>query len=171
MKNINFLNLAFQSKKLLTVLCYITMFASSWIIISSFTSLMDPEVVSKGFSAELQKFEDQFEQISKKDPEVTSRLEDLLSKTAVANTTSNMRDHSLFSLISNILTLIGASLMLRLKRNGFRLYLLGTILGIVTPLLVFGTSNLLGIGFAFYAGFFGLLFTILYATKLKYLNQ
>jgi hypothetical protein len=82
-----------------------------------------------------------------------------------------MRDHSFFAMISNLLTLIGASLMLRLKRNGFRLYLLGTLLGIVTPLLVFGPNNLLGLAYTIYSGFLGLLFVILYASKLKYLNQ
>ena len=157
--------------KFLTVICYLTMFASSWIVINSLTALMNPEQVSLAFSKELQKIEVQFEEIFKQDPVASDRVTDLIRATAVSNSSSNMRDHSLFSLISNILTFLGASLMLRLKRNGFRLYLFGTILGAITPLLVFGTTNLLGLAYAIYAGFFGLLFIILYASKLKYLNQ
>ncbi len=157
--------------KLLTVLCYLTMFASSWIVINSLTALMNPEQVSLAFSKELQKIEVQFEEMFKQDPVASDRVQDLIRATAISNSSSNMRDHSLFSLISNILTFLGASLMLRLKRNGFRLYLFGTILGSITPLLVFGTTNLLGLAYAIYAGFFGLLFIILYASKLKYLNQ
>jgi len=155
----------------LTILCYLTMFASSWIMINSLTALMNPEQVSIAFSKELQKIEVQFEEMFKQDPVASDRVQDLIRATAIANSSSNMRDHSLFSLISNVLTFLGASLMLRLKRNGFRLYLFGTILGAITPLLVFGTTNLLGLAYAFYAGFFGLLFIILYASKLKYLNQ
>ncbi len=157
--------------KILTVLCYLTMFASSWIVINSLTALMNPEQVSLAFSKELKKIEVQFEEMFKQDPVAADRVQDLISATAISNSSSNMRDHSLFSLISNILTFLGASLMLRLKRNGFRLYLFGTVLGAITPLLVFGTTNLLGLAYAIYAGFFGLLFLILYASKLKYLNQ
>jgi hypothetical protein len=157
--------------RLLTVLCYLTMFASSWIMINSLTALMNPEQVSLAFSKELQKIEGQFEQMFKQDPVASERVQDLITSTAVVNSSSNMRDHSLFSLISNVLTFLGASLMLRLKRNGFRLYFFGTVLGVVTPLLVFGTTNLLGLAYSVYAGFFGLIFTILYASKLKYLNQ
>jgi hypothetical protein len=157
--------------RLLTVLCYLTMFASSWVMINSFTALINPEQVSLAFSKELQKIEVQFEQMFKQDPVASERVQDLVQATALSNSSSNMRDHSLFSLISNILTFLGASLMLRLKRNGFRIYLFGTLLGIVTPLLVFGTTNLLGLAYSIYAGFFGLLFTILYASRLKYLNQ
>jgi len=164
-------NASASRPKFLTILCYLTMFASSWIMINSLTALMNPEQVSIAFSKELQKIEVQFEEMFKQDPVASDRVQDLIRATAISNSSSNMRDHSLFSLISNILTFLGASLMLRLKRNGFRLYLFGTILGAITPLLVFGTTNLLGLAYAFYAGFFGLLFIILYASKLKYLNQ
>ena len=41
--------------KFLTILCYLTMFASSWIMINSLTALMNPEQVSLAFSKELQK--------------------------------------------------------------------------------------------------------------------
>ena len=160
-----------QRPRILTVLCYLTMFASSWIMINSLTALMNPEQVSLAFSKELHNMEVQFDEIFKQDPITSDRVEQLIASTAAANTSSNMRDHSLFALISNVLTFIGASLMLRLKRNGFRIYLFGTLLGIVTPLLVFGTSNLLGLAYTIFAGFFGLLFTILYASKLKSLNQ
>ena len=157
--------------KFLTILCYLTMFASSWIMINSLTALMNPEQVSLAFSKELQKVQLQFDEMFKQDPVASERVQDLVASTSLANSSSNMRDHSFFAMISNLLTLIGASLMLRLKRNGFRLYLLGTLLGIVTPLLVFGPNNLLGLAYTIYSGLLGLLFVILYASKLKYLNQ
>ena len=130
-------------------------------MINSITALMNPEQVSLAFSKELQKVQVQFEELFKQDPAASDKVQDLLRSTELANTSLNMRDHSLFSLISNILTLIGASFMLRLKKNGFRFYLLGTVLGVITPLLVFGSTNLLGLAYAIYAGFFGLIFVLL----------
>jgi hypothetical protein len=81
-----------------------------------------------------------------------------------------MRDNSFFALISNILTLIGAWLMLRLRKKGFHFYLLGNIIGVVAPLLVFGSGNFLGFSYAVFAGITGGLFTILYALKIKYMQ-
>jgi hypothetical protein len=72
-------------------------------------------------------------------------------------------------LISNILTLIGAWLMLRLKRKGFHFYLIGNLTAVIAPLLVFGSDNFLGFSYALFAGVTGGLFTFLYALKIKYM--
>lgn len=89
---------------------------------------------------------------------------------ASSNTSSNMRDNSFFSLISNLLTMIGAFLMLRLKKNGLRLYILGCIIAVVAPLLVFGSDNIMGFSLALMAGLSGALFILLYALKMKYME-
>jgi hypothetical protein len=73
-------------------------------------------------------------------------------------------------MINNLLTLLGASLMLRLKKRGFHLYLLGNLIGVVAPLLVFGSGNILGFAFSFFTAFFGGLFLILYSLKIKHLH-
>jgi hypothetical protein len=156
--------------KFLTFLCYLTIFGSSWVFTQSVSSLMNPEQVSIAFSKNLEEMQDKFEGAFKADPAAGEQVEKLIINAAAANSVSNTRDHSVFSMIANILTLIGAALMLRLKRNGFRLYLLGTIISIIAPILVFGGSNLLGLAFAFYSGFFGVIFVILYAVKLKYMD-
>lgn len=87
-----------------------------------------------------------------------------------ANTNSNMRDYSFFNVTCNLLTLIGALLMLKLKKNGFRLYLLGILISFISPLLVFGTDNLLGQAFSVYYALSGGLFVLLYAIKLKFME-
>ena len=156
--------------KFLTILCYLTIFGSSWVLVQSISSLTNPEQISIEFSKNLSQLQVQFEEPFKRDPAAGEQVEKLIENAAAANSVSNMRDHAFFSMVSNLLTLLGAMLMLRLKKNGFRMYLLGILISIVSPLLVFGGSNLLGLAFAFYAGFFGLLFVILYAYKLKYME-
>jgi hypothetical protein len=156
--------------KFLTFLCYLTIFGSSWIFVQSISSLSNPEQISLEFSKSLSQMQVQFEDAFKQDPATGEKVEQLIENAAAVNSTSNMRDHAFFAMVSNLLTLLGAMLMLRLKKNGFRLYLLGTLISVVAPILVFGGTNLLGLAFAFYAGFFGLIFVILYAVKLKYME-
>jgi Na+/melibiose symporter-like transporter len=52
--------------------------------------------------------------------------------------------------------------MLKLKKNGFRLYLLGILISFISPLLVFGSDNLLGQAFSLYYAISGGLFLLLY---------
>lgn len=156
--------------KLLTFLCYLTLFSSSWSIMQSFSTISNPEQVSIEFGKSFQQMQVQLEETFKSDSKTTDQVDAMLSKVAEANTSSNMRDNSIFSLISNILTLIGAMLMLRLRRNGFRFYVLGTLIGIVSPMVVFGASNLLGLSFAIYLSFLGAIFITMYAFKLKHME-
>jgi hypothetical protein len=81
-----------------------------------------------------------------------------------------MRDYSFFNVACNLLSLTGALLMLKLKKNGFRLYLLGILISFISPLLVFGTDNLLGQAFSVYYALSGGLFVLLYALKLKFME-
>lgn len=156
--------------KALTFFCYLAFFCSIWVLSQSASSLMNPEQVSIAFSKNLEEMQDKFQESFKADPVAGEQVEKLIINANAANSVSNTIDHSIFSMIANILTLMGTTLMLRLKKNGFRAYLLGTIIGIIAPILVFGGSNLLGLAFAFSSGFFGLIFVILFAVKLKYMS-
>ncbi len=170
MDNLNSPNNQIIRPRFLTFLCYLTLFGSSWSIMQSFSTLGNPEQISIEFSKSFQELQSQLETTFKKDPKTSAQVELMISNVADANTSSNMRDNSIFSLISNLLTMIGAMFMLRLKRNGFRFYVLGTLIGIVSPLVVFGATNLLGFSYAFYLSFIGAIFITLYAFKLKYME-
>lgn len=156
--------------KLLVFLCYLTMFGSGLAIMQTFSTIGNPEQVSIEFTKNFNELHVQFEEALKNDAKTLTQIDDLFAKVDEVNTSSNMRDNSIFSLISNVLTWIGAMLMLRLKRNGFKFYVLGTIIGIVAPLVVFGGTNLLGFAFAFYLFIIGVIFVTLYAFKLKYME-
>jgi hypothetical protein len=156
--------------RFLTILCYLTMFASTYMIFSAFSGLSDPESTVKAMTSSMESWESVLQDAVKTDPSGQTKVDELIGDIASSNTSSNMRDNSFFSLVSNLLTLIGAFLMLRLKKNGFHLYVLGCIIAVVAPLLVFGSDNIMGFSLALMAGMSGALFTLLYALKMKYME-
>lgn len=156
--------------KFLTFLCYLTIFGSIYMLFSSFSGFFNPDALTKSTALAMDNWELAVEKMIEKDPLVKSSMERVLGDVYNANTNSNMRDYSFFNITYNLLTLIGAWLMLKLKKNGFRLYLLGILISMIAPLLVFGTGNLLGQAFAIYYGVSGGLFLLLYALKLKFME-
>lgn len=154
----------------LTLLCYLTIFASSYMLVSSFSALSDLDQATQLLSQSLDEASVLFEGALASDPAAAARVEEALAQIEAGNTRSNMRDHHVFNMINNLLTLLGASLMLRLKKRGFHLYVLGNLIGVAAPLLVFGAGNFLGFAFSFSTAFFGGLFTLLYALKIKHMH-
>lgn len=156
--------------RFLTILCYLTIFASTYMIFSAFSGLSDPESTVKAMNNSMESWESVLQDAVKTDPSGQTKVEALMGDIESANTSSNMRDNSFFSLVSNLLTMIGAFLMLRLKKNGLRLYVLGCIIAVIAPLLVFGPDNIMGFSLALIAGLSGALFVLLYALKMKYME-
>lgn len=156
--------------RLLTVLCYLTIFGSVYMMFSSLSGLLNPDSLTKSTTMAMENWEITVDQMVSKDPQLKTSMENVLSDVYAANSTSNMRDYSFFNLICNLLTLLGARMMLKLRKNGFRLYFLGILISIVSPLLVFGIENLLGQAFALYYAVSGGIFSILYALKIKYMG-
>lgn len=72
-------------------------------------------------------------------------------------------------LITSLLGLVGVWLMWNLKKNGFYLYTAASLAGLFLPftILGFSTIGLLGLGLG---GFISVLFIVLYAIHLKYMN-
>ncbi|MEY4629431.1 MAG: hypothetical protein RLZZ595_1757 [Bacteroidota bacterium] len=156
--------------KFLTVLCYLTIFASSYMMLSALSGLSNPEELTKALDKSMDSWQSVFDQALESDPKGREQFENAMMDVAAANTSSNMRDNSFFSLVSNLLTMLGAFLMLRLKKNGFRLYVLGCVIGVVSPILVFGSGNFLGMSYAMLSGISSALFILLYALKMKYME-
>lgn len=72
-------------------------------------------------------------------------------------------------LISSVLGLVGVWMMWNLRKNGFYIYVVSSILGLSLPYIFIGFSmvGLLGLGFV---GFITVLFIVLYAIHLKYMS-
>jgi hypothetical protein len=156
--------------RFLTFLCYVTIFGSVYMLFSSFSGFFNPESLTKSTTLAMENWELTVEKMIQRDPQLKSSMDRVLTDVYNANTNSNMRDYSFFNVACNLLSLIGALLMLKLKKNGFRLYLLGILISFISPLLVFGTDNLLGQAFSVYYALSGGLFVLLYALKLKFME-
>jgi len=163
-------NIAPIRPRFLTFLCYVTIFGSVYMLFSSFSGFFNPEALTKSTTLAMENWELAVEKMIQRDPQLKSSMDRVLADVYNANTNSNMRDYSFFNITCNILSLIGALLMLKLKKNGFRLYLLGTLISFISPLLVFGSDNLLGQAFSLYYAISGGLFLLLYAFKLKFMQ-
>jgi uncharacterized protein YutD len=167
--NVSETNISPLRPKSLTVLCYLTIFASMFMILSSFGGIFNPEEQTKRTEELLNEYDALVSQ-SSRDEKSLEEFQKGLKSISLSNTTSNTHDYSVFTLIFNVLTLSGAFLMLRLKKNGFRLYVLGNIIAVVSALLVYGSGSWLGISYAVYHAFTGFIFVLLYALKMKYME-
>ncbi|MFZ1686191.1 MAG: hypothetical protein WAU70_02145 [Flavobacteriales bacterium] len=81
----------------------------------------------------------------------------------------SLRPMAMTKAICWLLGLVGVFLMWQLKKMGFWVYLLTTAIGTLCPLYFIG-ANVLGIGYVGIVGVVSLLFIILYAVNLKYMN-
>jgi hypothetical protein len=153
----------------LTILCVLTFIGSSWGIFSGLTNYNNADVMAE---MSRQMIEQQKEQAM--DKAVTagqkSFMEKMFSGANELMDTVKVKQNSLFSIMSNILTLVGALLMFRLKKTGFGIYVLGIAVFIAAPLVIFGVGNIFGLFMTFLLGIIGIIFVILYRLNLKHMS-
>ena len=87
--------------------------------------------------------------------------------TALGNVNADwLRESCIIELISNVLTLVGAILMWKLRKTGFYIYILGMLVLILSP-LVLGNAMFTEADQAF----IGLIFIAMYGANLKQMNN
>lgn len=155
-------NLPPQRSVFLKVLCILTFIFSSYTILTQAYIYFQAEETSKKMEEAKNKITNE----KTKSPEESSFLKKVMGGMSELSTPENLRKLAVGNLISSALCLLGAILMWRLKRTGFYLYVLGTIVGIIAPFYLFGNNFLTVISSGF-ASFVGLIFIIFYAMNLK----
>ncbi len=111
-------------------------------------------------------YEDLNKKKKAKDPESVNIISKVMNNVSVITTPENLRKTAIGNIITSILCLLGAFLMWNLRRMGFYIYTLGTIISIVIPFYLFGNNFLTTISAGF-ASFIGILFVIFYAMNIK----
>lgn len=81
-----------------------------------------------------------------------------------------LKKMSFYLLMANILTLGGAYLMFQQRKQGFWMYLVGTALAVLSPLIIYGASNVVSVMMTVALGFVGVIFAVLYAMNLKHMS-
>ena len=148
----------------LTVLCILTFIGSGWGLISNCMGYFAASTTSAAMS--------QVKSMNMHSGTEEGKMaENLLNTMGISVfTEQNLKNNALANLAASVLCLIGAFLMWGLKKNGFYAYILGTLVGIIAPMALFGFGNILALGISIVIGFFGLAFCIMYGLNLKYMK-
>lgn len=154
----------------LTWLCILTFIGSGWALISCVwtytmagkTNIVFKERVQVKKDSALLHDTARIRRREKASP-LEGKIKASLSKIVNAE---NMRKAAIGGFIASLLTLAGAILMWNLRRQGFYIYIIGVIVGILVPFYLYG-NDLIAVGATSFANFFGLVFIALYALNLK----
>lgn len=156
-----------QRPVFLKVLCLLTFIGSGYGIINSAVTYFKANDISNiVIEAKTKMYEDLNKKKKAKDPESVNIISKVMNNVSVISTPENLRKTAIGNIITSILCLLGAFLMWNLRRMGFYIYTLGTIISIVIPFYLFGNNFLTTISAGF-ASFIGILFVIFYAMNIK----
>ena len=153
---------------LLKVLCILTFIGSSWLILTQLWSYSTASKTAQMISSAINK-DSSVQQQHARHKEGFFLGKKMMISVSKMMTVENIRKTAIGTIMSAILTLIGAILMWWLKRSGFYLYITGTIIGLSVPFYLYG-ANTMSVGISFFSGFFGLIFIALYALNIKSLR-
>jgi len=151
----------------ITVLCILTFIGSGWGVISE--SIRYSTADSQA-AAILKVKEEANSNLEKNaNPDKDSKFAKKMVNSIYASP-DDIRKGAISNFAAAVLCLAGAIMMWKLKKTGFYLYVAGTLLGIISPFVIFGGSNIISILSSVVIGFIGLIFVVLYGVNLKYMK-
>jgi len=147
----------------LTVICILTFLGSGWGVIKCIRQYATANTISTIAS----------EVIERRESLINEENAPSFVKRIIASVNENIgpesiRTYSIIGLFSNLLKLVGAILMWKLRKAGFYLYLAGVLVIVGSPLMM---GQLIGIISGFIRGFIGVIFIVMFAVNLKYMNK
>lgn len=150
----------------LKVLCILTFIGSSYTIVTGTITYFNADKVAKTMVSAKSEINKDVQNKGKSNAEDSAFASKMIKNMSVMADPDNLRNSSLGSILGSVFCLAGAIFMWRLNRKGFYMYVLGTIIGIVVPLYVFGNNFLTALSVGIGA-LIGILFIIFYAMNLK----
>ncbi len=160
-----------QRPVFLKVLCILTFIGSGYGIINGVVTYFKANDISKFVTETKTEINND---ISKKkkinDTASVSLAGNVVNNMSVMATPDNLRKMAIGTVISSILCLLGAILMWNLRRVGFYIYTLGTLIIIILPFYLFGSNFLTNISVGMQS-FIGIIFVIFYAMNIKSMKQ
>ena len=158
-----------QRPTFLTILCVLTFFGSTMGIMGGLADFnnanVKAELTRQMIDQEKDKALDKAANASER-----SLMEKMFSGSDQMMDTRKIKQNGLFSVMSNVMTFLGAIMMFRLKRTGFGFYVIGTIVYVLAPLLIFGGEGFIAMILTVALAFMGVIFVILYALNLKHMK-
>ena len=152
----------------LTILCILTFVGSGLGLINGVYQFVTAEKAAQEMvrqnseaSAEIQK--------SGKDDAGTKFAGKMINSVSKVSA-DDLKKGGVLAILAAIVCISGAFMMWKLRRIGYYVYIAGILIGIVSPFVVFGSSNLAAIIGSTVTGFIGIAFIILYGVNVKHLR-
>lgn len=157
-----------QRPAFLMVLCILTFVSCGWSVLSNLFSLFTVSIMNSAYNIE------QYSSMmgTMEDQGVSSFLSGFLSSSIelLQVTVKYAKEIAIMQLVLSVISLVGAIMMFHLKRPGFYLYAAAQIIMLlVIPYLAGFTISV--VTALFFSTFFTVLFIVLYAVNLKYMNR
>lgn len=151
---------------LLTVICILSFIMGAWGVIGGIQNLvMDQSAVLEEARANMEQARvDLGDQADGVAGQMMNSAMELAEKGA-----ENARPIGIANIVLSLLSLYGVWQMWNLRKNGFWLYVLASVLGLAATVYFLGGS-MLAIASVGVVGFFALVFIVLYAVNLKYMH-
>lgn len=153
----------------ITVLCILTFIGSGWGLIGGGIQYFSAEKQAQQMVIAKQKASADIQKSGKEDAG-TKMAEKMVNSMTGAFTEENLKKAGLAAMLAAVFCIAGAVYMWMLRKNGFYLYIVGTLIGIIAPFIIYGSNNLMSIMSSVFVGFIGIIFVILYGVNLKYMK-
>ncbi|MBC7887657.1 MAG: hypothetical protein H7Z13_07190 [Ferruginibacter sp.] len=153
----------------ITVLCILTFIGSGWGLIGGAIQYFSAEKQAQAMTFTKEKASTDIQKMDNKD-EGSKMAEKMVNSMTSAFTVENLKKAGLAAILAAVFCLGGALMMWKLKKTGYYLYIVGTLVGIASPFIIYGSSNIMSIISSVLVGFIGVIFVILYGVNLKYMK-
>jgi hypothetical protein len=152
----------------ITVICIISFILNGFSFINNMAVFNEPSKEAAILSTEMQQ---QQQTITKSatDDATKQQLSQMLEKFTGTISTPMVKKLALYSVIAALICLMGTSLMWRLKKSGFHFFIVGTIISVLSPFILFG-GNGLSLLIAVIMSLFWLLLLSLFAVNIKFMD-
>lgn len=154
----------------LTVLCILTFVGSGWGLISGGIQYATADKQAQEVAVAKNKAAADIEKSGKGKDDAGSKFAGKMVDSISHISADGLRKAGLLSMLAAAICLGGAFMMWKLKKTGYYLYILGVLIGIITPFLVFGSGNFIAIISSSFVGFIGIVFIILYGVNVKHMR-
>ena len=152
----------------LTVICILTFIGSGFGIINNVTNYLNADVLTEMGKQAIDQTREKVD--SESSGEGKKLADQMMSGASAMMDKKKLKQNYLLTVLSNIMTLAGALLMFRLRKSGYWLYVAGIVVLVATPVVIFGTGNLLSMSITMLFAAIGILFIILYSLQLRHLH-
>jgi len=153
----------------ITVLCILTFIGSGWGLIGGGIQYFSADKQALAVSISKEKAATDIQK-SGNNNAGAQMAEKMVNSMTSAFTAENLKKTGIASIVGALFCLAGAFLMWQLKKNGFYLYVAGTLIGIISPFVIYSTDNFMSIITSVMVGFVGIVFVILYGVNLKHMK-